>query len=72
MSLYTDRGAHYFRTAKAGEIDRGSPTQVGRALAQLGVEPIGAFSLQARPEASAPLFLFREWSALHLRSKFVG
>ena len=24
MSLYTDRGAHYFRTAKAGEIDRGS------------------------------------------------
>lgn len=26
MSLYTDRGSHYFRTAKAGEIDRGSPT----------------------------------------------
>ncbi len=48
MSLYTDRGSHYFRTAKAGEIDRGSPTQVGRALAQLGVEHIGAFSPQAR------------------------
>jgi hypothetical protein len=44
MSLYTDRGAHYFRTTKAGEIDRGCPTQVGRALAQLGVEHIGAFS----------------------------
>jgi transposase len=44
MSLYTDRGSHYFRTTKAGEIDRGSPTQVGRALAQLGVEHIGAFS----------------------------
>ena len=31
MSLYTDRGSHYFCTPKAGEIDRGSPTQVGRA-----------------------------------------
>jgi hypothetical protein len=31
MSLYTDRGAHYFHTAKAGgEIDRGHLTQVGR------------------------------------------
>jgi transposase len=48
MSLYTDRGGHYFRTTKAGEIDRGSPTQVGRALEQLGVEPIGAYSPQAR------------------------
>jgi transposase len=44
MSLYTDRGSHYFCTPKAGEIDRGSPTQVGRALAQLGVEHIGAYS----------------------------
>jgi hypothetical protein len=48
MSLYTDRGSHYFRTTKAGEIDRGSPTQVGRALEPLGVEHIGAFSPQAR------------------------
>src|SRR6202167_4004868 len=45
MSLYTDRGAHYFHTPKAGgEIDRGHPTQVGRALKQLGVEHIGAYS----------------------------
>jgi transposase len=45
MSLYTDRGAHYFHTPKAGgEIDRGHPTQVGRALEQLGVEHIGAYS----------------------------
>src|SRR5271170_1361938 len=49
MSLYTDRGAHYFHTPKAGgEIDRGHPTQVGRALEQLGVEHIGAYSPQAR------------------------
>jgi hypothetical protein len=45
MSLYTDRGAH---TTKAGEIDRKQPTQVGRALEQLGVEHIGAYSPQAR------------------------
>ena len=49
MSLYTDRGAHYFHTPKAGgEIDRGHPTQVGRALEQFGVEHIGAYSPQAR------------------------
>jgi hypothetical protein len=48
MSLYTDRRSHYFCTTKAGEIDRGSPTRVGRALAQLGVEHIGAYSPQAR------------------------
>jgi hypothetical protein len=48
MSLYTDRGAHYFRTTKAGEIDRGHLTQVGQALEQFGVEHIGAYSPQAR------------------------
>jgi transposase len=37
MSLYTDRGAHYFHTPKAGgEIDRSHPTQVGRALEHWG------------------------------------
>ena len=49
MSFYTDRGSHSFHTTKAGEIDRGHPAQVGRALAQLGVEPIsGLFSSGAR------------------------
>ena len=49
MSLYTDRGAHYFHTPeKGGELDRSHPTQVGRALKQLGVEHIGAYSPQAR------------------------
>ncbi len=49
MSLYTDRGSHYFHTADTGgKIDRGRPTQVGRALEQLGVEHIGAYSPQAR------------------------
>ena len=48
MSLYTDRGTHYFHTPeKGGKVDRGHLTQVGRALEQLGVEHIGAYSPQA-------------------------
>ena len=49
LSLYTDRGSHYFHTAEAGgKVDRGQPTQVGRALSHLGVEHIAAYSPQAR------------------------
>jgi len=49
LSLYTDRGTHYFYTPDAGgNVDRKSPTQVGRALAHLGVEHIAAYSPQAR------------------------
>ena len=48
-SLYTDRGGHYFHTpAAGGRVDREPPTQVGRALAQLGIEHIAAYSPQAR------------------------
>lgn len=48
-SLYTDRGSHYFHTPKAGEpVDRGRLTQVGRALKQLGIRHIAAYSPEAR------------------------
>jgi hypothetical protein len=48
-SLYTDRGSHYFLTPKAGEaVDKEQLTQVGRALAHLGIEHIPAYSAQAR------------------------
>ena len=48
-SLYTDRGSHYFHTPKAGgEVDKDRPTQVGRALRQLGIEHIPAYSPEAR------------------------
>jgi hypothetical protein len=48
-ALYTDRGSHYFHTPKAGgKVDRGRPTQVGRALAQLGIRHIAAYSPEAR------------------------
>ena len=49
LSLYTDRGSHYFHTPQAGgKVDRKNLTQAGRALAHLGVEHIAAYSPQAR------------------------
>jgi len=49
IALYTDRAGWAFHTPKAGGlIDRAHPTQVGRALAALGIEHIGAYSPQAR------------------------
>src|SRR5882724_3196020 len=49
LSLYTDRGSHYFHTPEAGgAVDRTCLTQVGRALDHLGVEHIAAYSPQAR------------------------
>jgi hypothetical protein len=48
-ALYTDRGSHYFHTPKAGEaVDKNALTQVGRALKQLGIEHIAAYSPEAR------------------------
>jgi transposase len=48
-ALYTDRASHYFHTPKAGEkVAKDQPTQIGRALAQLGIEHIPAYSPEAR------------------------
>ena len=48
-SLYADRGAHYWHTPEAGgKVDKDNPTQVGRALNQLGIELIAAYSPEAR------------------------
>lgn len=48
-ALYTDRGSHYFQTPDAGgKVNKATPTQLGRALAQLGVEHIAAYSPEAR------------------------
>ena len=48
-ALYTDRASHYFHTPKAGEkVAKDQLTQVGRALAQLGIEHIPAYSPEAR------------------------
>jgi transposase len=48
-AFYTDRGSHYFFTPKTGgKVDKTRPTQVGRALAQLGITHIPSYSPEAR------------------------
>lgn len=48
-TLYTDRGSHYWYTPEeGGKVDRSRPTQFGRAMRQLGVEMIPAYSPEAR------------------------
>jgi transposase len=49
MSLYSDRASWAFETPKAGAaVDKTHLTQVGEALARLGVEHIPSYSPQAR------------------------
>jgi transposase len=48
-SLYVDRGSHYWYTAQAGgRVDKTRLTQVHRALQQLGITLIAAYSPEAR------------------------
>ncbi len=48
-ALYSDRGSHFWLTPKVGgKVDGHRLTQVGRALHQLGVQMIPAYSPQAR------------------------
>lgn len=48
-SLYTDRASHFFYTKKAGEeVSKDTVTQIGRAVQELGIQPIAGYSPQAR------------------------
>jgi transposase len=48
-ALYSDRASHFFLTPKTGEpVDPHRLTQVGRALRELGIQLIPAYSPQAR------------------------
>ena len=48
-SIYTDRGHHYWHTPEAGgPVDKHQLTQFGRAMRQLGIEMIAAYSPEAR------------------------
>lgn len=70
-ALYSDRASHFFFTPKAGgPVDRAQPTQVGRAMKELGIETIPAYSPQARGRSERG---FRTWQGrlpqeLRLRS----
>jgi hypothetical protein len=58
-SLYSDRASHFFLTPKAGEpVADKHLTQVGRALMELGIRPIPAYSPQARGRSERA---FRTW-----------
>ena len=58
-SLYVDRGSHFVTTPVAGgSVDREQKTQIGRALEQLGIELIAAYSPQARGRCER---LFGTW-----------
>jgi len=44
-ALYSDRGSHFWLTPKAGEaVDPHRLTQAGRALRELGIQMIPAYS----------------------------
>ena len=53
-ALYSDRGSHFWLTPKAGgKIDPHRLTQVGRALRELGVQMIPAYSPQVVRSATS-------------------
>jgi len=48
-ALYSDRASHFFVTPRAGgKVDENQVTQLGRALKELGIKMIPAYSPQAR------------------------
>lgn len=48
-AFYSDRGSHYWTTPEAGgKVDKVNLTQFGRAMKQLGIEMIAAYSPEAR------------------------
>jgi transposase len=48
-SIYSDRGSHFFVTMREGEkVDKHRLTQFGRAMKEVGVQMIAAYSPQAR------------------------
>lgn len=58
-SIYSDRAGHFFHTPQAGKkVDLSNLTQIGRALHELNIEMIPAYSPQARGRSERN---FRTW-----------
>jgi len=58
-SIYSDRAAHFFRTDEAGKpVNESRASQIGKALSELGVEMIPAYSPEARGRSER---LFGTW-----------
>jgi len=67
-ALYSDRGSHFWLTPKAGEaVDLPRLTQVGRAMRELGVRMIPAYSPQARGRSERSFGTWQGWLPQELR-----
>jgi hypothetical protein len=59
-TFYSERGSHYWTTPEAGgKVDKENPTQFGRALRQLGIKMIPAYSPEARGARNGRLLPIR-------------
>ena len=67
-ALYSDRGSHFWLTPKVGgKVDPHRLTQVGRALRELGIQMIPAYSPQARGRSERNFWHLAGTSAQELR-----
>jgi transposase InsO family protein len=72
-SLYSDRGSHFFLTPKAGEVvDKTRLTQVGRAMRELNIEMIPAYSPQARGRSERNFGTWQNRLPQELRLRSIG
>jgi hypothetical protein len=72
-ALYSDRGSHFWLTPKAGgKIDPHRLRQVGRALRELGVQMIPAYSPQARGRSERNFSTWQGRLPQELRLRGIG
>src|SRR6202163_2516922 len=72
-ALYSDRGSHFWLTPKAGEgVDYHRLTQVGRAMRELGVRMIPAYSPQARGRSERSFSTWQGRLPQELRLRGIG
>ena len=68
-SFYSDRGSHYWTTDKAGgKVNKVLLTQFGRAMKQLGIEMIAAYSPEARGRSERMFGTLQNRLPLELKS----
>lgn len=72
-SVYSDRASHFFRTPKAGQlVDTREVTEVGRAMRELGIRMIPAYSPQARGRSERSFGTWQGRLPQELRLKNIG
>src|SRR5437660_7585511 len=72
-SVYSDRASHFFRTPKAGQpVDTRQVTEVGRAMRDLGIRMIPAYSPQARGRSERSFGTWQGRLPQELRLKNLG